>query len=154
MIICEAEWVGVLAQYRQMLCEHLARQVEMPQPHKSRPHTFLLINSKWCLAWLHDPLLATLPRMLDRNPQLAAHFHRLLSAQAQKSKRRDGGVSAGDFRTLYLGRIFPLLGSVESIPLDSSPIAADPIAILAEVGQKPFEMNDYYLHLNGAHAID
>jgi len=110
--------------------------------------------SNVCSAWLHDPLLATLPRMLDHHPQLAAYFLRLLSIPLLGLLGLDGE----DFRTLYMSRIFPLLGSLEPFPLSdtssSSPLATDPIALLAEVGQKPLELSDYYLHLSGIHAID
>ncbi|KAI1728533.1 nephrocystin-1-like protein [Ditylenchus destructor] len=140
VLICEESWVSMLAAFRQLMCDALAKMESLPQT-----------------TWLCDPVMATFSQFVS-NKALVEIFISLLS-------RQKDGVKA--FRRIYMTYILPLLDLIKADSQYYSKEKAMEIAkdieknpnkifqIFSDMPQAPLNVFDYTIHLSdSSHVLD
>ncbi|KAI1726714.1 nephrocystin-1-like protein [Ditylenchus destructor] len=140
VLICEESWVSMLAAFRQLMCDELAKMESLPQT-----------------TWVCDPVIATFSQFVS-NKALVEIFIGLLSRQKEGDKA---------FRRTYMTYILPLLDLIKADSQYSSKAKAMEIAkeiekdpnkifqIFSDMPNAPLNVFDYTIHLSdSSHVLD
>ena len=150
VLICDQRWVGMLAVYRQLVCERLATDGDVV--FADRP------------TWVVDPVIGTLPALLDTDPEAVELFLSLLQKYEVLNRDLSPCEAVRRFRFTHLQFMVPLLAMADSsgwrkqlaaFAQGKSSEEPDPIKAMASPAScrmlDPFE---YAVDLCGKHAID